>query len=327
MDGQAISPPQGLTETQAVDLLKQRRAAAQAPQPAKVEQPEPEEADDAPAETPSADDVEGQEVDNEQVDGDEQSTPENEDPVEEPTIRYVVDGKPQVASLKEAQEALASVKHLSRLRNEIVENHRKTQTETQEVQTHRQEVVGRLQELEQVLTSSLPTQADMQKMLDAGDTNAYLKAQQAHQRFAQVQQAKQQEAQRLEHERDAARQQREQQEAQELIKARPDFAKPDYVRKVVDYMQTEWGFDEAFISQLGSRELQIVDDARKWNEWNRNKSLGVKKAIEKSARPSAVPAAQPVDNKHFNALRETVRQGGGMQASIELMKMKRKMKG
>lgn len=327
MEGQAASPPQVLTETQAVELLKQRRAAAQASQPAKVEQPATNEAKEAPAERPSADEAEGQEVENGQVDGDEQSTPDNEDPVEEPTIRYVVDGKPQVASLKEAQEALASVKHLSRLRNEIVENHRKTQAEIQEVQTHRQEVVGRLQELEHILTSSLPTQVDMQKMLDAGDTNGYLKAQQAHQRFAQVQAFKQQEAQRLEHERSAARQKREQQEAEELVKARPDFAKPDYVRKVIDYMQTEWGFDEAFISQLGSRELQIVDDARKWNEWNRNKSLGVKKAIEKSATPSRVPAQQPVDSKQFNALRETVRQGGSTRDAIELIKMNRKMKG
>jgi hypothetical protein len=168
MEGQAPSSPQSLTETQAVELLKQRRAAAQAPQPAKVAQPEPEDADDAPAETPSADEVDGQDADNEQVDGDVDASEPDEDPVEEPAIRYVVDGKPQVASLKEAQEALASVKHLSRLRNEIVENHRKAQSEVQEVQTHRQEVVGRLQELEQVLTSSLPTQADMQKCLMLG---------------------------------------------------------------------------------------------------------------------------------------------------------------
>lgn len=323
------SPTQGLTQSQAVELLKQRRAAAQQ----QTVKPEQDVAvDDAENEAPPENENQESEENDVETENDVQDETDvdadNEvDPAEEPTINYVVDGKPQVASLKEAKEALASVKHLSRLRNEIVENHRKTQTEVQEVQAQRQEVVGRLQEVEQLLMSGLPSQADMQKMLDANDNTGYLKAQQAHQRFAAVRQYKQQEEARLQHEQELARRQREDMEAQELVKARPEFKKPEYVQKVVSFLKDDWAYDDAFISTLGARELQIVDDARKWREWNMNKSVGIKKAIEKSVRPSKPIAPQNVDLKQINALRSEMRENYSQDKAMKLLQLNRKIKG
>ena len=66
-----------------------------------------------------------------------------EEQEEEPTIRYVVDGKPMTANLDEAKQALSSVKHLSKLRNEIVENNRKASEFVKEAVTQRQTLVQR----------------------------------------------------------------------------------------------------------------------------------------------------------------------------------------
>lgn len=325
MEGQAVSPPQGLTESQAVELLKQRRAAAKEAQ-AQPNAAKPVEPKEAPAEEPSA--YEGEE---EAPEGQAQASEEvnaEVDTEEEPVIRYTVDGKPQTASLKEAKEALASVKHLSRLRNEIVENH-KTATQTaQEVQTQRQQMLERLQEVEQLMMSGLPQPQYMQQLLEQGNTAEYLKAQQAHQRFAQIQAYRQQQSAQAKAQEDAMRKQREQAEAAELLKARPDFAKPDYVQKVVSFLNDEYGFDNDTIAQLGARELQIADDARKWNEWNRNKALGIKKAVATAAQPSKAPPATPANMKEFKALQDKARAGGANMADhIALVKLKRQMKG
>lgn len=319
-----LGPTQVLTEKQAVELVKQRRAAAQE---AKQVEPvvKPEETPAANADEPSAD---------EQVDGEAQPVSEGEpaeevsvDPDEEPVIKYVVDGKPQTASIKEAKEALASVKHLSRLRNEIVENHKSAQATAQEVQAQRQQMLERLQEVEHLLASGLPQPQYMQQLLEAGDTAGYLKAQQAHQRFAQVRAFKEQQAAQAKEAEAKARAMREQVEAEELLKANPDFAKPEYVNKLVRFLTEEEGLTEEEVASLGARELKIADKARKWDEWNRNKTLGIKKAVATAAQPSAAPKANPVDAKQYNALREKVRNGGNMADQIALMKLKRQMKG
>ena len=323
MDAQAESPAQGLSEAQAVELLKQRRAAGRE-QNAQQPVAKTEEAESKTAEMPSEEDAE--------VEGDgeaggviESQEEVAADPDEEPVINYVVDGKPQKASLKEAQEALASVKHLSRLRNEIVENHKQAQSTIQEVQTQRGELLTRLQDVEQLLMSGLPKPDEMQRYLDAGDTASYLKAQQAHQRFAEVRAYRQQQQLVSEQEQARLRAQREQTEAQELVKARPEFAKPEYAKKVLSFLTSEYGFSNDEVANLGARELQIVDDARKWNEWNRNKALGIKKAIDRSIQPSRQPTSEPVVKKEFSALRQQVREGGSMKDAIELVKLNKRL--
>jgi len=268
MDIQAVQgPSQGLSESQAVELLKQRRAAAKAQTAQPVPAAETVEPEASNVKTPS-DDL-GEDL-----------------APEEPVIDYVVDGKPQKASLQEAKDALASVKHLSRLRNEIVDNHKTVTTQVQEVQTQRQQLVGQLQEVEQLLMSGLPNPQQMQALLDAGDTAGYLKAQQAHQRYAQVKGYREQQAAQAKEQEAAYRAQREAQEAQELVKLQPDFAKPEYAQKVMDFLMKDNGYSADDLSGLGARELLLADEARKYREWNRNKALGLKKAVTTAAMPS-----------------------------------------
>ena len=316
-------PSQGLTESQAVELLKQRRAAAktQSAQPASVaESAEPNEAN---VETPSAD--EGEDSQQEQGDATESQEDTAETPNEEPVIDYVVDGKPQKASLQEAKDALASVKHLSRLRNEIVENHKAVNTQVQEVQTQRQQLVGQLQEVEQLLMSGLPNSQQMQAMLDAGDTAGYLKAQQSHQRFAQVKMYREQQSEKAKEQEMDYRKQREAQEAQELIKMQPDFAKPEYAKKVYSFLTEDNGYDEDTVANLGARELILADEARKYREWNRNKSLGIKKAVASAAMPSKAPQKLPANDRQMMELRQRLQQSGSQSDAIQLLKLKRQL--
>jgi hypothetical protein len=321
MEAQATSPAQGLTESQAVELLKQRRAAAKA-QPAHPAAAEPAEPTQANAEEPSAVEGEGEVAQGEPGQA-EEANAEPQD--EEPVIDYVVDGKPQKASLQEAKDALASVKHLSRLRNEIVENHKTVSTQVQEVQTQRQQLVGQLQEVEQLLMSGLPSSQMMQQLLDAGDTSGYLKAQQAHQRFAQVKMYREQQTQQAKEQEAAYRKQREAQEAQELIKMQPDFSKPDYAKKVYSFLIEDNGYDEDTVSNLGARELLLADEARKYREWNRNKALGLKKAVATAATPSKAPVRQPVADKQYAELRQKLQQSGNQSDAIQLLKLKRQL--
>jgi hypothetical protein len=326
MDIQAVQgPTQGLSESQAVELVKQRRAAAkaQATQPAPVVQPV--ETEEAPVETPSADEGEGGTSDQSQETAAQEDTATT--PEEEPVIDYVVDGKPQKASLQEAKDALASVKHLSRLRNEIVDNHKTVTTQVQEVQTQRQQLVGQLQEVEQLLMSGLPNPQQMQALLDAGDTAGYLKAQQAHQRYAQVRGYREQQAAQAKEQEEAHRAQREAQEAQELVKLQPDFAKPEYAQKVMDFLIKDNGYSAEDLSDLGARELLLADEARKYREWNRNKALGLKKAVTTAAMPSKAPLKQPVGERQIMELRQRLQQSGSQNDAIQLLKLKRQLKG
>jgi hypothetical protein len=322
MDAQAPSPAQGLSESQAVELLKQRRAAAKeataTPQPTAAKPSEPA---DAPADQPSADEGDGQPQEG-QVADDSQDD-QTQDPDSEPVINYTVDGKPASASLQEAKDALASVKHLSRLRNEIVENHKTAQQTAQEVQTQRQEMLARLQEVEQLLMSGLPQPQQMQQLLDAGDTAGYLKAQQAHQRYMQIKQYREQQSQQAKQQEQALRAQREAAEAQELVKTRPEFSKPEYVKKVYAFLAEENGFDADTIAGLGARELMLADDARKWQEWNRNKTLGIQKAVSKAAQPSKAPPQQPANEKQMLELRNRLKQSGSQNDAIQLLKLRR----
>lgn len=313
-------PTQGLTDSQAVELLKQRRAAARAEQTKTAQDVEPTK---ATAETPSAE--EGEEGVDTDVE-DATATEENATtPEEEPVIDYVVDGKPQKASLQEAKDALASVKHLSRLRNEIVENHKQVSNSVQEMQAQRQELVTRLQEVEGLLQSGLPTAQQMQQLLDAGDTAGYLKAQQAHQRYAQVRQYREQQGQMAKEQEAAHRAQREAAEAQELVKMQPDFAKPEYVKKVYSFLTEENGYSAESIASFGARELILADEARKYREWNRNKSLGIKKAISTSMAPSKAPIKDSANKVQIDELRNRLRQSGSQNDAIALMKAKRQL--
>lgn len=321
MDVQADNgPTQGLTENQAVELLKQRRAAARAAQttPTQAVEPTP-----APAEEPSAD--EGEEIVEGEAQADEATEAEATTPEEEPVIDYVVDGKPQKASLQEAKDALASVKHLSRLRNEIVENHKQVTTQVQEIQTQRQELIGRLQEVEGLLQSGLPTPQQMQQLLDAGDTAGYLKAQQAHQRYAQVRQYREQQSQAAKEQEAEYRAQREAAEAQELVKMQPEFAKPEYVKKVYAFLTEDNGYDADTIANFGARELLLADEARKYREWNRNKSLGIKKAVATAAMPSKAPQPRPANQNQLEELRNRLRQSGSQSDAIALLRAKRQL--
>ena len=326
MDIQATQgPTQGLSEMQAVELLKQRRAAAkvQTAQPAPAAQPV--ETDEATVETPSADEGEGSAPEQGQETAPQEDTATT--PEEEPVIDYVVDGKPQKASLQEAKDALASVKHLSRLRNEIVENHKATTTQVQEVQTQRQQLVGQLQEVEQLLMSGLPSAQQMQAMLDAGDTAGYLKSQQAHQRFAQIKVYREQQSEQAKEQEAAYRTQREAAEAQELVKMQPEFAKPDYAKKVLAFLSEDNGYSEAEIANFGARELVLADEARKYREWNRNKALGLKKAVATAAMPSKAPPKQPANERQIMELRQRLQQSGSQNDAIQLLKLKRQLKG
>lgn len=321
MDVQAdTGPTQGLTENQAVELLKQRRAAAKAAQTTPTQAVEPT---SAPAEEPSAD--EGEEIVEGEAQADEAQEAEATTPDEEPVIDYVVDGKPQKASLQEAKDALASVKHLSRLRNEIVENHKQVTTQVQEIQTQRQELIGRLQEVESVLQSGLPTPQQMQQLLDAGDTAGYLKAQQAHQRYAQVRQYREQQSQAAKEQEAAYRAQREAAEAQELVRMQPEFAKPEYVKKVYAFLTEDNGYDADTIANFGARELLLADEARKYREWNRNKSLGIKKAVATAAMPSKAPQPRPANERQLEELRNRLKQSGSQSDAMALLRAKRQL--
>ena len=253
----------------------------------------------------------------------EETTAEPQD--EDPVIDYVVDGKPAKASLQEAKDALASVKHLSRLRNEIVENHKNVTSQVQEVQTQRQQLVGQLQEVEQLLMSGLPSQQQMQQLLDAGDTAGYLKAQQAHQRYAQVKMYREQQAQQASEQEMAYRKQREAQEAQELVRLQPDFVKPDYAKKVYAFLTEDNGYDAETVANFGARELLLADEARKYREWNRNKALGIKKAVATAAMPSKAPVKQPANERQYVELRQRLRQSGNQNDAIELLRLKRQL--
>lgn len=328
MSDQAVtSPSQGLTESQAVELLRQRRAAAKAPQQAQPTQESAEEAEpeNAKETTPSSDDADVAPVQGEDVVEDNQGSA-SENAEEEPVINYVVDGKPQSATLKEAKEALSSVKHLNRLRNEIVEKHKVVQKTEEETMQQRNTLLERLQEVEHLLVSGLPKPQDMQAMLERGDTAGYLKAQQAHQRYAQIQSFKQQQSEQAKQAAEHSRLRRESEEAEELVKARPEFKNPDYVRKVVSFLKEDFGLDDNRIAELGAVELQLVDDARKWREWNRNKAIGIQKTIAKASQPTRSPSQQPVQAKEFNELRQRARGTGNMNDAIALLQAKRKMK-
>jgi hypothetical protein len=314
-------PSQGLSESQAVELLKQRRAAAKAAPTTPAPAAAPVEPTQANAEEPSASDEEGSPAAEGEPAQSEETNAEPHD--EEPVIDYVVDGKPAKASLQEAKDALASVKHLSRLRNEIVENHKTVNTQVQEVQTQRQQLVGQLQEVEQLLMSGLPNAQQMQQMLDVGDSAAYLKAQQAHQRYAQVKGYREQQDQQAKEQDAAYRKQREAVEAQELVKMQPEFAKPDYAKKVYAFLREDNGYGEEEIAGFGARELVLADEARKYREWNRNKTLGLKKAIATAANPSKAPPPQPANERQLMELRNKLKQSGSQNDAIMLLKMKR----
>jgi len=322
MEDQAIQgPSQGMSETQAVELLRQRRAAARGTVTQSAPATPAVEAAPEPAEEPS--EGEAEEGTLEAPVGTNPDEDGSIDPEEEPVINYTVDGKPATASLKEAKDALASVKHLSRLRNEIVENHKATQSQVQEVQTQRQELVGRLQEVEQLLLSGLPQPQQMQQMLDSGDTPGYLKAQQAHQRYMQVKAYREQQSEQAKQLEASARAQREQAEADQLVRARPDFAKPDYVRKVYSFLTEEHGFAADDVSSLGAKELLLADDARKWQEWNRNKALGIQKAVATATQPSKAPQPRPANERQIIDLRQRLKQSGSQEDAIQLLRLKR----
>jgi hypothetical protein len=204
-----------------------------------------------------------------------------------------------------------------------VENHKTAQQTAQEVQTQRQEMLARLQEVEQLLMSGLPQPQQMQQLLDAGDTAGYLKAQQAHQRYMQIKQYREQQSQQAKQQEQALRAQREAAEAQELVKTRPEFSKPEYVKKVYAFLAEENGFDADTIAGLGARELMLADDARKWQEWNRNKTLGIQKAVSKAAQPSKAPPQQPANEKQMLELRNRLKQSGSQNDAIQLLKLRR----
>jgi hypothetical protein len=290
-EAQSPAPTQVNTEAQALAALKAKRTAAtqpvepttkpvDAPQEA-PEQEAPVEADGEVVAEPDSDGV---------VENNEQGTDEAE-----PTISFKVDGEVEEIPLSEAQKLLSSAKSIIKQQNKVAEERQQVQSKLKETEAVQARYVQQLAAMADMMNQNLPqvpSQALMQQWLNSGDVVSYTKGKEAIETYRAIQSERQRVQQQMQHQQAQKFEEHLSREAEKLVKLRPDFNNPEYTQKVSRFLSDDFGVDAKWAAEnvTDAWMWEVIDDARKYREGNKNRSEALKKAFK---APRAIPSSTP----------------------------------
>ena len=300
-----------------VESILAKQQARLNPVQATEEEVQPDETADATPEEASAEAVEGGEPDEA---GDDTGTDEEEGQEEE-TITFKVNGKPITKSLSEAQDLLASGYELQRIRNSILDEQRQIGQVRETVIQAQQAYAAKLQEIAAFEASRLPSQQQMQEMLNNGDTQGYLKAEAAHKQAAHLKQMQQQ----AQGEAKAAQEALEVQAAKAMVEevkaANPAFANPDHWTVNAKFLEQSGFSAEEVGNFVDARVWLMVDEYRRLKEQTANKSAIAKKVLAgaKPLKPTGRVQEEPAD-KRVVQLKQSFAKAPNPELGVELIK-------
>ena len=304
-------------------------AEAEAPNP----EPEMEEAEDAPdddqPEAAEADEELGDDADDaegEEAASEDDETGEEDANSEEPAQRYTVkvDGEEVQVTLDELQRSYSGQSHIQKGMREAAEARKSVEAMQQQMTQERQQLASLIQTIQQTGLSEPkePDPALMEK-----DPLAYMRQDAKYKQELKEYNAKRTALQQQYRQHTQAEQQRFHQfraeQEQALIKAIPDLADPVKaapVKQAIVRAGTEYGFSEEELGGIvDARQVQVLNDARKWRELQTQKAAAQEKV--KTARPVAKPGVKkaPSNRSQIQEQRKRLKQTGSIDDAIGLL--------
>lgn len=304
-------------------------AKAEAPNP----EPEMEEAEDAPdddqTEAAEADEELGDDADaeaGEEATAEDDETGEEDADSEQPSERYTVkvDGEEVEVTLDELKRSYSGQSHIQKGMREAAETRKKADQLAQQITQERQQLAQLVQTIQQ--TGLQQPKAPDPELLEK-DPLAYMRQDQKYKQELADYQGKMQ-ALRQQHQQHTQLEQQRQAEylaeqKRAMIEAIPELADPQKAEAVTRSLvktATDYGFTEQEAAGImDARQVQVLNDARKWRELQANEAAARRKA--ESARPVVKPGVKkPNSNRSkLQEQRKRLKQTGSIDDAVGLL--------
>jgi len=304
-------------------------AEAEAPNP----EPEMEEVEDAPGD----DQTEATEPDDEVEDDAEEATGEedasedietgeedadSEQPSESHTVK--VDGEEVEVTLEELKRSYSGQSHIQKGMREAAEGRKQAEALQQQITQERQQLAQLIQTIQQ--TGLQEPQAPDPALLDK-DPIAYMRQEAQYKQSMAEYQAKRQAVQQQYAQHTQAEQQRmaeyRAQQEKALVESIPELADPqqaEATKRAIIKAGADYGFSEEELgSVMDARQVQVLNDARKWRELQAKESVAKRKANQ--ARPVVKPGAKKANSSRskLQEQRKRLKQTGSIEDAVGLL--------
>lgn len=260
----------------------------------------------------------------------------NEDAVEPQTFSVKIDGKEEQWTLEQLKQSASGQGAINNRFREIAETNRKLEAQEAQLKSREQTLAqyeqNVIQALEALQTGSslVPPKPPSEELVDK-DPIGYLQADAKYKRELAAYQENLQRMQAVQSQNDARqKQQREQfleDQARILAAAIPEFAdqktRGEITNKLIEFGTARYNYSKEELNSVAdARQIQVLNDARKWHEYQARREAANGKAKQPQDKPVIrVGAKKPVNSasEARKKAQDRLRRTGSLQDAVSLI--------